>query len=129
MMLDGCSIPYAYFVPCAYGTYHTRTVRFSVPYGIGIRVWYVPYTYYAFSQCLIALRSPSYNGLSLQASLAEQTQNTIIIICLLLSCNYKFIHQHAHVAHAFYPFNSHYSPILMCLNLMYMISLCLQNFT
>ena len=43
-----CSIPYAYFVPYAYGTYHTRTVRFSVPYayGIDIRVWYVPYAYY-----------------------------------------------------------------------------------
>ena len=59
-----CSIPYAYFVPYAYGMYHTRTVRISVPYayGIAIRVWYVPYAYYAFSQCLLALPSPSYNG-------------------------------------------------------------------
>ena len=41
-----------WYVPYAYGTYHTRTVRFSVPYayGIDIRVWYVPYAYYAFSQ-------------------------------------------------------------------------------
>ena len=31
----------------------------------------VPYAYYAFSQCLLALPSPSYNGLSLQAFLAE----------------------------------------------------------
>ena len=53
--------------------YRTRMVRFSVPYayGIDIRVWYVPYAYYAFSQCLLALQSPSYNGLSLQAFLAE----------------------------------------------------------
>ena len=53
----------------------TRTVRFSVPYayGIDIRVWYVPYAYYAFSQYLLALPSPSYNGLSLQVFLAEQT--------------------------------------------------------
>ena len=52
-----------------------RTVRFSVPYayGIDIRVWYVPYAYYAFSQYLLALPSPSYNGLSLQVFLAEQT--------------------------------------------------------
>ena len=70
-----CSIPYAYFVPYAYGMYHTRTVRFSVPYayGIDIRVWYVSYAYYAFSQYLLALPSPSYNGLSLQVFLAEQT--------------------------------------------------------
>ena len=62
-------------IPYAYGTYHTLTVRFSVPYayGIDIRVWYVPYAYYAFSQYLLALPSPSYNGLSLQAFLAEQT--------------------------------------------------------
>ena len=41
-----------WYVPYAYGIYHTRTVRFSVPYayGIDIRVWYVPYAYYAFSQ-------------------------------------------------------------------------------
>ena len=64
-----------WYVPYAYGTYHTRTVRFSVPYayGIDIRVWYVPYAYYAFSQYLLALPSPSYNGLSLQVFLAEQT--------------------------------------------------------
>ena len=63
-----------WYVPYAYGTYHTRTVRFSVPYayGIDIRVRYVPYAYYAFSQYLLALPSPSYNGLSLQAFLAEQ---------------------------------------------------------
>ena len=61
-----------WYIPYAYGTYHTRTVRFSVPYayGIGIRVRYVPYAYYAFSQCLLALPSPSYNGLSLQTFLA-----------------------------------------------------------
>ena len=29
-----CCVPYAYFIPYAYGTYHTRTVRI-------IRVWYV----------------------------------------------------------------------------------------
>ena len=64
-----------WYVPYAYGTYHTRTVRFSVPYayGIDIRVWYVPYAYYAFSQYVLALPSPSYNGLSLQVFLAEQT--------------------------------------------------------
>ena len=35
-------------------TMHTRTVRFSVPYayGIDIRVWYVPYAYYAVSSSL-----------------------------------------------------------------------------
>ena len=62
-----------WYVPYAYGMHHTRTVRFSVPYayGMDIRVWYVPYAYYAFSQCLLALPSPSYNGLSLQAFLAE----------------------------------------------------------
>ena len=65
-----------WYIPYAYGIYHTRTVRFSVPYayGIDIRVWYVPYAYYAFSQYrLLALPSPSYNGLPLQAFLAEQT--------------------------------------------------------
>ena len=53
------------YLPYAYGMY-TRTVRFSVPYayGIDIRLWYVPHAYYAFS---LALPSPSYNGLSLQA--------------------------------------------------------------
>ena len=61
------------------GPYHTRMVhtirvRYDFPsYGIDIRVWYVPYAYYAFSQYLLALPSPSYNGLSLQAFLAEQT--------------------------------------------------------
>ena len=29
-----CCVPYAYFIPYAYGTYRTRTVR-------TIRVWYV----------------------------------------------------------------------------------------
>ena len=57
-----------------YVTYHTYAYGtiFRIPYayGIGIRVWYVPYAYYAFSQCLLALPSPSYNGLSLQAFLA-----------------------------------------------------------
>ena len=67
-----CTV-HVWYVPYVYGTYHTRTVRFSVPYayGIDIRVWYVPYAYYAFSQCLLALPSPSYNELSLQAFLAE----------------------------------------------------------
>ena len=54
---------------------HTIRVRYDFPYHTRtvyrhIRVWYVPYAYYAFSQCLLALPSPSYNGLSLQTLLA-----------------------------------------------------------
>ena len=63
-----CSIPYAYFVPYAYGTIF-RTIRVRYRHTL----WYVPYAYYAFSQYLLALPSHSYNGLSLQVFLAEQT--------------------------------------------------------
>ena len=43
----GCSVPYAYFIPYAYGMYHTRMVQFCIPYtySMTIHVWYVPYAY------------------------------------------------------------------------------------
>ena len=36
-----------WYIPYAYGMYHTRTVQFCIPYAYGmtIRVWYVPYAY------------------------------------------------------------------------------------
>ena len=58
-----------WYIPYAYGTIF-RTIRVRYRH---TRIWYVPYAYYAFSQYLLALPSPSYNGLSLQAFLAEQT--------------------------------------------------------
>ena len=57
-----------WYVPYAYGTYHTRTVRFSVPYayGIDIRVWYVPYAYGKYHTRTVRFSVPYAYGIDIR---------------------------------------------------------------
>ena len=55
-----------WYIPYAYGMYHTRMVQFCIPYACGriIRVWYVPYAYndvYVQIACHTCLNAYSYS--------------------------------------------------------------------
>ena len=93
-----CSVPYAYFIPYAYGTYHMRmvcTIRiwYNFVYHTRtihtIRVWYVPYVYGMYYMRMVQFCIPYTYSITIRVWYVPYVYNDVlraVSISRLLEC-------------------------------------------